>query len=169
MKECEVKVNGHVRRKEVKDNELLLDLLRERFEVKSVKAACWRGECGLCTVLLNGQLVKSCLVLAVEAAGGEVVTVEGVGEEGDDGGLTTIQRAFMEHGASQCGFCTPAFVLTIHELLGRNPSPTESEVTEALSGLVCRCGTYNQIREAIVAVKSYDKRRVSKKLVESAR
>ena len=170
MRECEVKVNGQTRRREVKDNELLLDLLRDRLEVKSVKAACWRGECGLCTVLLNGQLVKSCLVLAVEAGGGEVVTVEGIREDDiGGGGLTAIQRAFMEHGASQCGFCTPAFVLTIHELLRRNPSPTESEVIEAVDGLICRCGTYNQIREAIAAVRSYDKRRVSKKLVESAR
>ena len=169
MRECEVKVNGQTRRREVKDNELLLDLLRDRLEVKSVKAACWRGECGLCTILLNGELVKSCLVLAVESAGGEVVTVEGVGEDDSGGELTAIQRAFMEHGASQCGFCTPAFVLTTHELLKLNPSPTESEVTEAVSGLICRCGTYNQIRDAIAAVRSYDKRRVSKKLVESAR
>ena len=169
MKECEVKVNGHVRRKEVKDNELLLDLLRERFEVKSVKAACWRGECGLCTILLNGELVKSCLVLAVEAAGGEVVTVEGMGEDDSGAELTAIQRAFIEHGASQCGFCTPAFILTTYELLKRNPNPTESEVTEAVSGLICRCGTYNQIREAIAAVRSDDKMSVSKKLVESTR
>ena len=168
MRESEVKVNGQIRMREMKDNELLLDLLRDRLEVKSVKAACWRGECGLCTVLLNGELVKSCLVLAVEASGGEVVTVEGIGEDGG-GGLTAIQRAFMEHGASQCGFCTPTFVLTTHELLKLNPSPTESEVTEAVSGLICRCGTYNQIRDAIAAVRSYDKRRVSKKLVESAR
>jgi len=169
LRECEVKVNGQTRRREVKDNELLLDLLRERLEVKSVKAACWRGECGLCTIILNGELVKSCLILAVEAAGGEVVTVEGMGEDDSGGELTAIQRAFMEHGASQCGFCTPAFVLTTHELLKRNSSPTESEVTEAVSGLICRCGSYNQIREAIAAERSYDKRRVSKKLVESAR
>ncbi len=171
MRECIVTVNGQPRRREVKDNELLLDVLRDRLEVKSVKAACWRGECGLCTVLLNGELVKSCLVLAVEAGGGEVVTVEGIGgEEDGGGGLTAIQRAFIECGASQCGFCTPAFVLTAHELLRKNPNPTENEMTEALSGLVCRCGTYNQIREALVtASKSYDKRKASKKLVEGVR
>ena len=171
MRESQVKVNGQIRMREVKDNELLLDLLRDRLEVKSVKAACWRGECGLCTVLLNGELVKSCLVLAVEASGGEVVTVEGTGEDGSSGGggLTEIQRAFMEHGASQCGFCTPAFVLATHELLSRNPSPTESELREAVSGLICRCGTYNQIREAVAAVKAHDRRSVSKKLVESTR
>ena len=96
--------------------------------------------------------------------------MEGIGEDGSGGGgLTAIQRAFMEHGASQCGFCTPAFVLTTHELLRRNPSPTESELTEAVSGLICRCGTYNQIREAVAAVKAHDKRSVSKKLVETTR
>jgi len=167
MREVEIRVNGHTRRRSVKDNELLLDLLRERLEVKSVKAACWRGECGLCTVLLNGQLVKSCLVLAVEVGGSEVRTVEGISEDGE---LTPIQKAFVDHGASQCGFCTPAFVLATHELLERNPSPGENEVVEALSGLVCRCGTYNQIREAVSAVsRSYEKRRTSRKVVESAR
>src|SRR3989442_12416039 len=119
MRESEVKVNGQIRMREVKDNELLLDLLRDRLEVKSVKAACWRGECGLCTVLLNGQLVKSCLVLALEAAGGEDVTLEGVAEDG--GGRTPIQKAFMEHRDSPSGVCTPAFVLTNHEILKLKP------------------------------------------------
>jgi len=144
--ECAVKVNGQVRRDLIKDNELLLDFLRDKLEVRSVKAACWRGECGLCTVLMNGRLVKSCLVLAVEASGGEVMTVEGIS---GDGGLAPIQQAFVEHGASQCGFCTPAFVLASHELLKRHPSPTEEEVEEAVSGLICRCGTYAQAKEAI--------------------
>jgi len=158
---CSVRVNGQVRRREIKDNELLLDLLRERLEVKSVKAACWRGECGLCTVLFNGQLVKSCLVLAVEAHGGEVRTVEGITEDGE---LTPIQKAFIEYGASQCGFCTPAFVLTTHELLKRNHSPSEMELAESVSGLICRCGTYNQIREAVAAAsKSYQRQRAPKK------
>ncbi len=146
MKELKLKVNGQNRRATVKDNVLLLDLLREELEVRSVKAACWRGECGLCTVLLNGALVKSCLVLAVEADGGEITTVEGISEGGE---LTPIQRAFVEHGAAQCGFCTPAWILVTHQLLKTNPRPTEQEVTEAVSGLVCRCGTYNQIREAV--------------------
>ncbi|MDV3277046.1 MAG: (2Fe-2S)-binding protein [Nitrososphaerales archaeon] len=149
MNECVVKVNGQTRRERVKDNVLLLDFLRDKLEVRSVKAACWRGECGLCTVLLNGKLVKSCIVLAVEANGGEVTTVEGIT---DGSKLAPIQQAFVEHGASQCGFCTPAFVLTCHELLKHNPRPTEREVEEAVSGLVCRCGTYAQIREAIASV-----------------
>ncbi len=167
MKEVAVKVNGQVRRDGIKDNELLLDLLRDRFEVKSVKAACWRGECGLCTVLLNGQLVKSCLILAVEADGGEVTTVEGIT---DDGELAPIQKAFVQHGASQCGFCTPAFVLATHELLKRTPNPSDNEVTEAVSGLICRCGTYNQIREAVsTASRSYYQQKMPKKLVQNLR
>lgn len=151
MRECVVKVNGQIRRESIKDNELLLDFLRDKLEVRSVKAACWRGECGLCTVLLNGRLVKSCLILAVEADGGDVKTVEGISEGGQ---LAPIQKAFIEHGASQCGFCTPAFVLASHELLKRNPSPSEAEIEEAVSGLICRCGTYAQAKEAIASLSN---------------
>jgi len=149
--EISVRVNGRLRRRVVKDNELLLDFLRDRLEVRSVKAACWRGECGLCTVLLDGGLVKSCLVLAVEADGKEVKTVEGITQDGE---LAPIQKAFIEHGAAQCGFCTPAWVLATHELLRTNPHPSDAELTEAVGGLVCRCGTYNQIREAVAEVAS---------------
>lgn len=149
MRECVVKVNGQIRRESIKDNELLLDFLRDKLEVRSVKAACWRGECGLCTVLLNGRLVKSCLVLAVEASGGDVETVEGISEKGE---LAPIQKAFIEHGASQCGFCTSAFVLASHELLKRNPDPTEADIEDAVSGLLCRCGTYAQVKEAIASL-----------------
>jgi carbon-monoxide dehydrogenase small subunit len=149
MREISVTVNGRVRKRSIKDNELLLDFLRERLEVRSVKAACWRGECGLCTVMLEGHLVKSCLVLAVEADGREVKTVEGIS---DDGELTPIQKAFVSHGAAQCGFCTPAWVLATHELLKANPHPTDADLVEATAGLVCRCGTYNQIREAVAEV-----------------
>ena len=156
MREITVNVNGGKRRRLIKDNELLLDFLRERLEVRSVKAACWRGECGLCTVMLDGSLVKSCLVLAVEADGREVKTVEGISEDGE---LTPIQKAFVSHGAAQCGFCTPAWVLATHELLKANPHPTETELTEATSGLVCRCGTYNQIREAVAEVSNTGRRR----------
>ncbi len=149
MREISVRVNGRLRRRIVKDNELLLDFLRERLEVRSVKAACWRGECGLCTVMLEGSLVKSCLVLAVEADGKEVKTVEGISPQGE---LSPIQKAFVDHGAAQCGFCTPAWVLATSELLRVNPHPSDAELTEAVSGLVCRCGTYNQIREAVAEV-----------------
>jgi len=149
LREIAVKVNGRVRKRLVKDNELLLDFLRERLGVRSVKAACWRGECGLCTVKLDEHLVKSCLVLAVEADGREVKTVEGIPEDGE---LAPIQKAFVSHGAAQCGFCTPAWILATHELLQANPHPSEAELVEATGGLLCRCGTYNQIREAVAEV-----------------
>jgi len=154
MREISVIVNGRTRKRMIKDNELLLDFLREKLEVRSVKAACWRGECGLCTVLLDGHLVKSCLVLAVEADGREVRTVEGITNDGE---LAPIQRAFVNHGAAQCGFCTPAWVLATHELLKANPHPSDADLVEATSGLVCRCGTYNQIREAVAEVSAAPK------------
>ena len=153
MRDIALNVNGRKEKRSVRDNELLLDLLRDDLEVKSVKAGCWRGECGLCSVVLNGSLAKSCLVLAVEADDGTVTTVEGISSGGE---LAPIQKAFIKHGASQCGFCTPAFVLTIHELMKRNPNPSTSELEETVKGLICRCGTYNQIREAVAsASKEY--------------
>jgi len=142
-----VKVNGVSRKLEIKDNELLLDVIRDKAGVKSVKAGCWRGECGLCTVLLDEKPVKSCLVLAVEADGRDVKTAEGLAPEGQ---LAPIQKSFVEKGAMQCGFCTPSFVLTAHHLLSINPNPTESEIREYLSGHICRCGTYKQMIEAIL-------------------
>jgi len=143
----DITVNGIRRKVEAKDNTLLLDLIRDKADVKSVKAGCWRGECGLCTVLLDGKPVKSCLVLALEANGREVKTAEGLAPEGQ---LARIQQLFVEKGAMQCGFCTPSFVLTAYYLLQRNPNPTEREIREFLSGHICRCGTYKQIIEAIL-------------------
>jgi len=142
-----IKINGVDRNLEIKDNELLLDVIRDRAGVKSVKAGCWRGECGLCTVLLDGEPVKSCLVLAIEAEGREVTTAEGLAPEGQ---LSPIQKHFVEKAALQCGFCTPSFVLTAHYLLSVNPNPTENEIREYLSGHICRCGTYKQMIEAIL-------------------
>jgi len=142
-----IRVNDVDRKVEIKDNELLLDVIRDKLGVKSVKAGCWRGECGLCTVLLDGKPVKSCLVLAVEADGRDVKTAEGLAPEGQ---LSPIQKAFVGKGAMQCGFCTPSFVLTAHYLLQVNPNPTEQEIKEYLSGHICRCGTYKQMIEAIL-------------------
>ncbi|MEM3114277.1 MAG: (2Fe-2S)-binding protein [Nitrososphaerota archaeon] len=147
-------VNGYKRTVEVKDNELLLDVLRDKLKIKGLKAACWRGECGLCTVLLNGKLVKSCLVLAVEVDGSEIVTVEGLSRDGE---LTELQKAFIEHGALQCGFCTPAFLIVGHWLINRNPRPSKEEVVEALNGLLCRCTGYRPIIEAILSVSKAKK------------
>ncbi len=143
----EFKVNGIKGRVNAKDNELLLDLIRDRVGVKSVKAGCWRGECGLCTVLLEGKPVKSCLVLAVEVDGKEVKTAEGLGPEGQ---LSRLQQLFVEKGAMQCGFCTPSFVLVAHYLFKVNSNPTEQEIRQYLSGHICRCGTYKQMIEAIL-------------------
>lgn len=140
-------LNGTKKEVQAKDNVLLLDLIRDRIGVKSVKAGCWRGECGLCTVLLDGKPVKSCLVLAVEANGKDVKTAEGLAPEGQ---LSRLQRLFVEKGAMQCGFCTPSFVLAAHYLLRTNPNPTEREIREYLSGHICRCGTYKQMIEAIL-------------------
>lgn len=156
MREITLTVNGERRKAMVKDNELLLDVLRDKLYVKSVKAACWRGECGLCTVLMNDRLVKSCLVLAVEADGAEILTAEGLVKDGEP---SPIQKAFIEKGALQCGFCTPAFVISSHKLLTMNPNPSDEEIRSFLSGLICRCGTYNQIIEAIrEAQKAYASR-----------
>jgi carbon-monoxide dehydrogenase small subunit len=142
-----MKVNGVDRKVEIKDNELLLDVIRDKVGVKSVKAGCWRGECGLCTVLLDEKPVKSCLVLAIEADGRDVTTAEGLAPEGQ---LALIQKLFVEKAAMQCGFCTPSFVLTASYLLKVNPNPTEQEIKEYLSGHICRCGTYKQMIEAIL-------------------
>jgi len=143
-----IKINGVDRKLEIKDNELLLDVIRDKAGVKSVKAGCWRGECGLCTVLLDGKPVKSCFVLAIEADSRDVITAEGLAPEGQ---LSPIQKHFVEKAALQCGFCTPSFVLTAHYLLSVNPNPTESEIREYLSGHICRCGTYKQMIEAVLA------------------
>ncbi len=156
MREITLTVNGEKRKTLVKDNDLLLDVLRDKLYVKSVKAACWRGECGLCTVLMNDRLVKSCLVLAVEADGAEIITAEGLVKDGEP---SPIQKAFIEKGALQCGFCTPAFVISSHKLLTTNPNPSDEEIRRFLSGLICRCGTYNQVIEAIrEAQKAYASR-----------
>ncbi len=145
--EISLTVNGERYELEVEANRTLLQLLREDLELTGTKQACERGDCGLCTVLLDGVPTKSCLVLAVEVDGREVTTVEGLsrGEE-----LTPVQRAFIEQGAVQCGFCTPAFILAGEALLKHNPRPTEEEVKEAVGGILCRCTGYRQIIDAIL-------------------
>jgi carbon-monoxide dehydrogenase small subunit len=143
-----ITVNGRFYEVEVEANKTLLRLLREDLGLTGTKCACERGDCGLCTVFYNGKLVKSCLVLAVEANGGEVLTIEGLAKNGE---LTPLQRKFIEHGAVQCGFCTPAMVLVAEALLRANPAPTEEEVREALGGVLCRCTGYRQIIDAVLA------------------
>jgi carbon-monoxide dehydrogenase small subunit len=128
-------------------NKTLLWVLRHRLGLTGTKTACERGDCGLCTVLLDDTPVKSCLVLAVEANGHKVTTIEGIAK---DGVLSPIQRKFIEHGALQCGFCTPAAVLAGEALLKRNPSPTREDVVEAIEGVLCRCTGYRQMIDAIL-------------------
>ena len=128
------------------EGESLLYVLRERLLLPGSKNACEQGECGSCTVYLDGEAVCSCLVLAGQAAGREIVTVEGLAS-GDD--LHPVQQAFIESGAVQCGFCTPGLMVATHELLYRNATPTEAEVREALAGNLCRCTGYEKILEAV--------------------
>jgi carbon-monoxide dehydrogenase small subunit len=140
-------INGERYEAEVEANRTLLQLLRGDFELTGTKCACERGDCGACTVLLDGEPTKSCLVLAVEADGREVTTIEGLARGGE---LSRVQQTFVENGATQCGFCTPAFIIAAEDLLRRNPNPTEEEVKEAIGGILCRCTGYRQIIDAIL-------------------
>jgi aerobic carbon-monoxide dehydrogenase small subunit len=144
----DLKVNGEERQADdVWEGESLLYVLRERLSLPGSKNACEQGECGSCSVYLDGVLVCSCLVLAAQAEGREVMTVEGLSGEEDD--LHPIQEAFLESGAVQCGFCTPGLIVAAHDLLGRNPQPSDAEIREALAGNLCRCTGYEKILDAV--------------------
>jgi carbon-monoxide dehydrogenase small subunit len=139
-------VNGERREADLWGGESLLTLLRDTLELPGSKNACEQGECGSCSVLLDGSLVCSCLVLAAQADGHEVVTVEGLAGGGD---LHPVQQAFVDAGAVQCGFCTPGLVVAVADLLDRVPSPSDDEIREALAGNVCRCTGYVKIFDAV--------------------
>ena len=141
----ELTVNGQRHETDAWAGESLLYALRERLGLPGSKNACEQGECGSCSVLLDGVLVCSCLVLAVQADGHEVVTVEGLAEDGP----TAVQDAFVRTGAVQCGFCTPGLVVAATDLLARRPDPSEDEIREALSGNLCRCTGYQKIFDAV--------------------
>lgn len=133
--------------------ENLLFVLRERLGLIGAKGACEQGECGSCSVLVDGHLVCSCLVLAASAIDREIVTVEGIGgEAGAVGELSDVQAAFVDFGAVQCGYCTPGLIVAVHDLLDRLPEPTELEIREELSGNICRCTGYGRIIEAVQQV-----------------
>ena len=132
-------------------NRTLTQVLRENLKLTGTKQGCSVGDCGSCTVLMDGQPVNSCLVLAVEAEGREIQTIEGLAE---DGKLHPVQQAFVDKGGIQCGFCSPGMILTAKALLDKNPSPTETEIREAISGNLCRCTGYQKIVEAIASVKA---------------
>lgn len=140
-------LNGELVEVETEPNITLLDLLREELRITSVKRGCEVGECGACTVLLDGKPVNSCLILAPTIDGRKIVTVEGLARDGE---LHPLQEAFIEEFALQCGYCTPGVLLTAKALLDINPKPTIQEIKEALSGNLCRCGAYQQIINAIL-------------------
>ena len=142
-----VTVNGEPWLLSVEPNDVLLETLRSKVGVKSPKIGCERGDCGSCTVLLDGHTVRSCLVLSVEADGHEVVTIEGL----DDEGLTELQQYFVDMNSFQCGFCAPGIVLAAAELLEENPHPTREDVQEAIGGNLCRCTGYDPIIDAVLA------------------
>jgi len=142
----ETKINGISYRLEVEPHWTLLELLRDVLRLTGAKDGCGMGECGSCTVIMDGKTIYSCLTLAVRADGKEVLTIEGLarGEE-----LDPVQKAFIEYGAFQCGFCTPGMILSGKALLDENPNPTEEEIRRGISGNLCRCTGYNMIVEAI--------------------
>jgi carbon-monoxide dehydrogenase small subunit len=146
MKSLTFLLNGEETRIEVEPGELLLDVLRRRLFLTGTKKGCGEGECGACTVLLDGNPVLSCLFPAMKVQGRSVTTIEGVGSET---GLHPIQESFLEKGAVQCGFCTPGMVLSSKSLLESRPNPAEEEIKQALSGHLCRCTGYVQILEAV--------------------
>lgn len=141
-------INGDEHSALVKANTTLLDLLREEFDYTGTKKGCELGDCGACTVLMDGKPVNSCLVLAVEADGHEIVTIEGLEQNGV---LDRVQEEFINHAAIQCGYCSPGMILSAKALLTRNPHPTEQEVREAIAGNLCRCTGYVNIVKAVLA------------------
>jgi aerobic-type carbon monoxide dehydrogenase small subunit (CoxS/CutS family) len=144
-----VEVNGHTYEREVAARRLLVHFLRDDLDLTGTHIGCDTGNCGACTVQLDGLAVKSCMMLAVQADGAHIRTVEGLA--GDDGELTALQRAFTDHHALQCGYCTPGMLISATTLLEQNPSPSEHEVRAALQGNICRCTGYWNIIEAVQA------------------
>ena len=130
----------------IESNIRLIDLLRDKFNLTGTKEGCGVGECGACTVLMNGRAVNSCLVLAAQADGSDIVTIEGIS---NGNVLNPLQRNFLLHGAVQCGFCTPGMVLSASALLDQNPNPSEEEIKESIAGNLCRCTGYKQIIDAV--------------------
>jgi len=157
MKHVEItlKVNGIKYAVDVKPQRTLVEVLRETLGLTGTKKSCNEGECGACTVLMDGKPVASCLVLAIDAQGKEILTIEGL-SEGEN--LHPIQEAFLKHGGIQCGFCTPGMVMSAKAFLDEHPKPTQTEVRQAISGNLCRCTGYQQIVDSIMAGSKMMKR-----------
>lgn len=153
MREISFNLNFEIRSVWVEPNEILLDVLRDKLGVKSPKCGCERGDCGACTVLLDGAAVRSCLILAVEVEKHDIITVEGISRDK----LSALQEAFIQYNSFQCGYCAPGIILAITELLQKNPHPSLPEVKEAMAGHLCRCTGYTPIFDAIMAVSREDK------------
>jgi aerobic carbon-monoxide dehydrogenase small subunit len=152
-KQIKLRVNGKEREIAVESSQTLLDVLRNEMGLTGTKEGCGNGNCGSCTVLAEGKAISSCLVLAVEMEGQDVITIEGLNQKGT---LHPLQRSFIEEGAVQCGFCTPGIILTAKAFLDTNPNPTEAEVRQAISGNLCRCTGYDKIVKAILkAAETY--------------
>jgi carbon-monoxide dehydrogenase small subunit len=150
--ELRISVNGHQKLVEAEPHATLLDVLREGLLLMGTKRGCDEGECGACTVLVDGQAVDSCIIAALSVKGCQVETIEGL--SGPSGQLSRLQRAFVDAGAVQCGFCTPGFLMTLTAFLRENPVPTADQIRIAIAGNICRCTGYSQMIEAVLTLKS---------------
>ena len=152
MKTVDLKVNGKSVSVEVEEDLRLLDLLRDKLHLTGAKEGCGEGECGACTIIMDGEVVNSCMIMAFQANGREITTIEGL-QDGDK--LHPIQEAFLEAGAVQCGYCTPGMVLATKAILDKNINPTEEEIREGISGNLCRCTGYTKIVDAVHIASKY--------------
>lgn len=139
-------INGEKKEMDVRPDKRLLDFLREDLHLMGTKEGCGEGECGACTVIIDGTAQHSCLTMVGQVDGCEIITIEGLEKDGE---LDALQKAFIEHGAFQCGFCTPGMLMSAKALLMKNPHPTDEEITRAIAGNICRCTGYSQIKDAI--------------------
>lgn len=145
----ELEINGRVYEILVDPRDLLVDVIRKKVGLTGTKKGCGQGDCGACTVLINGEPVLSCITLAITCRGKKITTIEGLAAE--DGKLHPVQQSFVDHGAVQCGFCTPGMILSAKALLDRNPKPSEDEIKRGIAGNICRCTGYKKIIEAVSA------------------
>lgn len=153
MIDIQLTVNGKQYSLSIDEDKRLIDVLREDLGLIGVKEGCGEGECGACTVIMDGKTVNSCLVMGFQANGSNIVTIEGLEK---DGRLDPVQQAFIDVGAVQCGFCIPGMILSVRALLDENPNPTEEEIREGISGNLCRCTGYNKIVEAVHLARRYE-------------